>query len=98
MGTLVGITVLKSSIERAERLSHLTQDELFESLARQRQVSASKTTGEPKGLSGGTNWGRGKCRRLRASVPTDAQAKATEQSVGKAESETDASASSEETR
>lgn len=43
MGTLVGVVVLKSSIERAERLSHLTEDELFESLARQRDVNTTKT-------------------------------------------------------
>lgn len=43
MGTLVGVVVLKSSIERAERLSHLTEDELFESLARQRNVNTTKT-------------------------------------------------------
>lgn len=98
IGTLVGIAVLKNSLERAERLSHLTQDELFESLARQRQVSASKSTGRSKGLSGGTNWGRGERRHLRASVPTDAPAEAADQSVEKSESETDASESSEETR
>ncbi|WP_307738504.1 YhgE/Pip family protein, partial [uncultured Varibaculum sp.] len=98
IGTLVGIAVLKNSLERAERLSHLTQDELFESLARQRQVSASKSTGRSKGLSGGTNWGRGERRHLRASVPTDAPAEAADQSVEKSESATDASASSEETR
>lgn len=43
IGTLVGVVVLKSSIERAEKLSHLTEDELFESLARQRDVNTTKT-------------------------------------------------------
>ena len=48
MGTLVGVVVLKSSIERAERLSHLSEDELFESLARQRDVNTAKTADETK--------------------------------------------------
>lgn len=94
IGTLVGVAVLKSSIERAERLSHLTQDELFESLARQRQVNASKTAGSSKGLSGGKNWGSGEHRLTRATPA----AETTDQSGDRSVSETDASASSEETR
>ena len=94
IGTLVGVAVLKSSLERAERLSHLTQDELFESLARQRKVSASKTAGSSKGLSGGKNWGSGEHRLIRATPA----AETTEQSGDRSASETDASASSEETR
>ena len=94
IGTLVGVAVLKSSIERAERLSHLTQDELFESLARQRKVSASRTAGSSKGLSGGKNWGRGERRLIRATPA----AEAADQSIEKSASESDASASSEETR
>lgn len=94
IGTLVGIAVLKNSLERAERLSHLTQDELFESLARQRQVNASKTAGSSKGLSGGKNWGSGERRLIRATPA----AETTDQSGDRSASETDASASSEETR
>ncbi|MFR2393820.1 MAG: YhgE/Pip family protein [Varibaculum cambriense] len=94
IGTLVGVAVLKSSIERAERLSHLTQDELFESLARQRKVSASRTAGSSKGLSGGKNWGSGEHRLIRATPA----AETTDQSGDRSASETDASASSEETR
>lgn len=94
IGTLVGVAVLKSSIERAERLSHLTQDELFESLARQRKVNASRTAGSSKGLSGGKNWGSGEHRLIRATPA----AETTDQSGDRSASETDVSASSEETR
>lgn len=94
IGTLVGVAVLKSSLERAERLSHLTQDELFESLARQRKVNASRTAGSSKGLSGGKNWGSGEHRLIRATPA----AETTDQSGDRSASETDVSASSEETR
>nr|WP_076389233.1 YhgE/Pip domain-containing protein [Vaginimicrobium propionicum] len=89
IGTLVGVVVLKSSIERAERLSHLTEDELFESLARQREVNANKTTNRSASRSS-----RSKRRLITAPVRADA----TDQTTDKPADETDTSATCEETR
>ena len=94
MGTLVGVAVLKSSIERAERLSHLTEDELFESLARQREANAIKTENRSENPSSEHYRSRSKRRLLSASVRADAADESTEESLG----ESDASATSEETR
>lgn len=94
MGTLVGVVVLKSSIERAERLSHLTEDELFESLARQREANAIKTENRSENPSSEHYRSRSKRRLLSASVRADAADESTEESLG----ESDASATSEETR
>ena len=94
MGTLVGVAVLKSSIERAERLSHLTEDELFESLARQREANAIKTENRSENPSSEHYRSRSKRRLISASVRADAADESTEESLG----ESDASATSEETR
>ena len=94
MGTLIGVVVLKSSIERAERLSHLTEDELFESLARQREANAIKTENRSENPSSEHYRSRSKRRLISASVRADAADESTEESLG----ESDASATSEETR
>ncbi len=94
MGTLVGVAVLKSSIERAESLSHLTEDELFESLARQRETNVAKTENRSESQSSGDYRSRSKRHLVSASVRADAADESTEESLG----ESDASATSEETR
>ncbi len=94
MGTLVGVAVLKSSIERAEGLSHLKEDELFESLARQRDANAIKTANRSENLGSEHYRSRSKRRLISASVRVDAADDSSEQSAG----ESDASATSEETR
>ena len=94
MGTLVGLVVLKSSIERAERLSHLTEDELFESLALQREANAVKTENRSESHSTGHYRSRCKHHLISASVGAGAADDSSEQPAG----ETDASAISEELR
>ena len=71
IGALVDVVALKSSIERAERLSHLTEDELFESLARQRSANTTKTTNRSESLNSGRYWSRGERRLITASVRED---------------------------
>lgn len=72
IGALVDVVALKSSIERAERLSHLTEDELFESLARQRGANTTKTTNRSESLNSGRYWSRSERRLITASVREDA--------------------------
>lgn len=71
IGALVNVVALKSSIERAERLSHLTEDELFESLARQREAKATKTTNRSESLNSGHNSSRSERRLITASEQVD---------------------------
>ena len=67
----VNVVALKSSIERAERLSHLTEDELFENLARQRDANTTKTTTRSESLNSGHNSSRSECRLITASEQED---------------------------
>lgn len=94
MGTLVGVAVLKSSLERAEGLSHLTEDELFESLARQREASIAKPNNQPESLNSTKSGSHSERIPITASVKADAENQTIEQLA----SVTDASASIEETR
>ena len=94
MGALVSVVVLKSSIERAERLSHLTEDELFESLARQRETNVSKVENRSEPLSSEHQRSRSKRRLINSSVRADTADESSEKPAG----ETDAFATSEEIR
>lgn len=71
IGALVNVVALKSSIERVERLSHLTEDELFESLAHQREANATKTTNQSESLNSGHNSSRSERRLITASEQED---------------------------
>lgn len=94
MGTLVGVAVLKSSLERAEGLSHLTEDELFESLARKREASMAKPKNQPESPNSRKSGSHSEPIPITASVKADTE----DQTIEQLACETDASASSEERR
>lgn len=96
MGALVGVAVLKSSLERAERLSHLTEDELFESLARQRDVNGAKTAHRLEILNSEESLSCSESPRITASAREDTVNQSTEKPAGEIDTTADTFASSEE--
>ncbi len=96
MGALVGVVVLKSSLERAERLSHLTEDELFESLARQRDVNGAKTAHRLEILNSEESLSCSESPRITASAREETVNQSTEKPAGEIDTPADTFASSEE--